>query len=631
MLENKLNLLTQLLFISMKTISLQSCVPFVTLALLFGCYDSSEGFRGEEPSERPSINTPSISAQDFQVSSIKMDSESVIIDATDYVINSTETKPMLKEVSGAQFGTVKIIPGTLEFTYTPNNLAYGVETLTYTVTDNKEQQASARIQIGIDAPNPPQISDILITEHSDLLTTVVTCSDCDLAQTAYQYDIDGNSVSNDSEHYSLNDGDKAREIGVTVTVKSKYCNVVSSNACKTSKGRLIVTGGRITSVSSYNNDSHLGQTISALKNDNSVFTWSFFDNQHVSFPTDKPRISTTNARNTAVLTEAHRVSIIALNGIPNDTGGDTSLVDDKLFDIVSITANLDAFAALRNDGRIITWGHPNSGAVDFSETLTNITNIWGGYVRFLAKNKDGDLAEWGGTECYDKPNDCISIADIQQELGDVTDVIFNSGATAAINDNGTVTTWGVQASGGNTSDVKEALKDVQDVFASPKGFTALRSDGSLVVWGEVDTRGLTANSDGSWSTTPAGRISNGSCYNNGCVGILENNTVVAWGKFHEYADVLEADYVTIGADGFIVVHKDGTVTGWGEDGSIALAANTEPFKSQLINVTQVIASQIGFTALTKEGKVVSLGTFVATPPSDELYGGLTELKKQLNF
>ncbi|WP_157896373.1 Ig-like domain-containing protein [Vibrio coralliirubri] len=70
---------------------------------------------------------------------MKMDSESVIIDATDYVINSTETKPMLNEVSGAQFGTVKIIPETLKFTYTPNTLAYGVETLTYTVTGNKEQ------------------------------------------------------------------------------------------------------------------------------------------------------------------------------------------------------------------------------------------------------------------------------------------------------------------------------------------------------------------------------------------------------------------------------------------------------------------------------------------------------------
>ncbi|WP_086775921.1 hypothetical protein [Vibrio coralliirubri] len=30
---------------------------------------------------------------------------------------------------------------------------------------------------------------------------------------------------------------------------------------------------------------------------------------------------------------------------------------------------------------------------------------------------------------------------------------------------------------------------------------------------------------------------------------------------------------------------------------------------------------------TKEGVIVSLGTFVAPPPSDELYGGLTELKK----
>jgi len=58
-------------------------------------------------------------------------------------------------------------------------------------------------------------------------------------------------------------------------------------------------------------------------------------------------------------------------------GADTSSVKDELKDVVSITSNFGAFAAIKKDGTVTTWGHVVYGANSSSvkDELTDVVSI----------------------------------------------------------------------------------------------------------------------------------------------------------------------------------------------------------------------------------------------------------------
>ena len=99
--------------------------------------------------------------------------------------------------------------------------------------------------------------------------------------------------------------------------------------------------------------------------------------------------------------------------------------------VASILASGKAFAALRKDGRVFSWGHP----------------------------------EYGGLA--------------NQELHSVQALHASSGAFAAILADGTVSTWGHALSGGDCRPVQGQLVEVQEVYVSNKAFAAVKRDGSV--------------------------------------------------------------------------------------------------------------------------------------------------------
>jgi alpha-tubulin suppressor-like RCC1 family protein len=62
-------------------------------------------------------------------------------------------------------------------------------------------------------------------------------------------------------------------------------------------------------------------------------------------------------------------------------------------------------------------------------------------------------------------------------------------AFAAILEDGSVVTWGVPQSGGDSSAVQDQLKGVQQIQASVGAFAAILEDGSVVTWGLPDLGG----------------------------------------------------------------------------------------------------------------------------------------------
>ena len=131
-------------------------------------------------------------------------------------------------------------------------------------------------------------------------------------------------------------------------------------------------------------------------------------------------------------------------------GGDNSSVYSKLNGtnkVVEIFSGRQAFAALREDGSVVTWGHQDDGG--------NNSNV--------ATEINGDI--------------------------DVITIETNEYAFAALRADGSVVTWGDVEAGADSSAVRNELDGsipVLSITANLYSFAAVRADGSVITWGDAN-------------------------------------------------------------------------------------------------------------------------------------------------
>ena len=111
---------------------------------------------------------------------------------------------------------------------------------------------------------------------------------------------------------------------------------------------------------------------------------------------------------------------------------------------VRVQASLCAFAAILDDGSIVTWGHASHG---------------------------GDSSA------------------VQRQLKNVQQIQATGAAFAAILGDGSVVTWGSAKRGGDSSAAQEQLSNVRHIQSSGGAFAAILGDGSVVTWGDADYGG----------------------------------------------------------------------------------------------------------------------------------------------
>ncbi len=175
---------------------------------------------------------------------------------------------------------------------------------------------------------------------------------------------------------------------------------------------------------------------------------------------------------------------------------------DGVIDVTKIYSTGSAFAALRVDGSVVTWGQDSYGgdsknvAAKLDGTI-DVTNIFSGYNKFAALRADGSVVVWGAGE-YDMatsktlPFDSSSIDKYIDGKIDVTQIYSNMFSFAALRADGSVITWGDKSSGGDSSSVAKELDgtvDVTKIYSNSRSFAALRADGSVVTWGDKDSGG----------------------------------------------------------------------------------------------------------------------------------------------
>ncbi|MFM6652434.1 MAG: beta strand repeat-containing protein, partial [Dolichospermum sp.] len=142
-----------------------------------------------------------------------------------------------------------------------------------------------------------------------------------------------------------------------------------------------------------------------------------------------------------------------------------------------------AFAALKSDGSVVTWGFlyygENSSSVSSSLT-SGVTQIFSTESAFAALKSDGSVVTWGDSR-YGGNSSSVS----SSLTSGVTQIFSNDYAFAALKSDGSVVTWGDSTNGGNSSSVSSQLSSgVTQIFSTLYAFAALKSDGSVVTWGD---------------------------------------------------------------------------------------------------------------------------------------------------
>lgn len=271
------------------------------------------------------------------------------------------------------------------------------------------------------------------------------------------------------------------------------------------------------------------RAFAALKSDGSVVTWG------------NPIYGANSSAVAAQLTsgvisiQGSESTFAALksDGSVVNWGNETTTSSQLSSDIVAVYPSIYSFAALKSNGSVFMWGNVFRGGAfivtnpDFS-TSSPIGNVSSGVVTIAATNNafaalknDGSVVTWGiGNEGGD------SSAVSSQLSSGVVAIYANAVAFAALKNDGSVVTWGSAANGGNSSGVAASLSsNVVSIYATDLAFAALKSNGSVVTWG----------ADGGNSSSVSGQITSGGAMifsNGGSFALLKPATSVTLSDYY---------------------------------------------------------------------------------------------------
>ncbi|WP_315856103.1 VCBS domain-containing protein, partial [Synechococcus lacustris] len=316
-------------------------------------------------------------------------------------------------------------------------------------------------------------------------------------------------------------------------------------------------------------------------------------------------------------------------------GGDSSGVSAKLASgIVQVYSSEFAFAALKSDGSLVVWGHSDYGGNSTlvqTELNSNVIQVYSSNAAFAALKGDGSVVTWGQSEAG---GDSSAVSG-QLQFG-VTEIVStgftdpNGAAFAALKSDGSVVTWGASDFGGNASSASTDLSSgVTQLFSTGRAFAALKSNGSVVTWPADSSLG--GNSSAVTSQLSSG-VTNISSTLFGFAALTSNGSVVSWGGdpgFSSVSNELSSGVIQIFANqlAFAALKSNGSVVTWGDP---SYGGNSSAVSSNLSSGVITICSGGGsFAALKSNGSVVTWGSYHgganSSSVSSQLTSGVTQI------
>jgi len=387
----------------------------------------------------------------------------------------------------------------------------------------------------------------------------------------------------------------------------------------------------------------------ALRSDGTVVTWgggiagddgSYIDLNGLSDNLSVTHIFSTRSAYAALLSDG---SVVTWG--EKYEGGDSSRVDfngpnDNLF-VTQIFSSSEAFAALRSDGSVVTWGGGDDGffdddyggdssGVDFNGPGDNllVDQIFSTASAFAALRSDGSVVTWG-SDLSGGRSTGVDLNGTNDSLS-VTKIVSTSIAFAALRSDGSAVTWGYSRGGGNSSNVDfngpNDNLSITEIYSSNHAFAAVRSDGSVVTWGASeyggDSSGIDFNGPNENLSVIQIYSSSGSFYSSlymslsSFAAVRSDGSVVSWGAsgdssgvdFNGPGDNLLIDQLFSTGSAFAALRSDGSVVAWGvsENGGDSGGIDFNGPNDNL-SVTQISSTRGAFAVLLSDGSVVTWG------------------------
>ena len=148
--------------------------------------------------------------------------------------------------------------------------------------------------------------------------------------------------------------------------------------------------------------------------------------------------------------------------------------------VTEIFSTGTAFAALKEDGRVIAWGvnggEDDAGAVS-NHLRNSITQIRSTDSAFAALSEDGSVCAWGNSRGGFIPRE------IQEQVDSgVVQLFATDSAFAALKEDGSVFTWGKYGGDVDRRLVADELQSgVTEIYSNAEAFAAIKEDGQVVL------------------------------------------------------------------------------------------------------------------------------------------------------
>ncbi|CAK9107148.1 Ubiquitin-like domain-containing protein [Durusdinium trenchii] len=218
---------------------------------------------------------------------------------------------------------------------------------------------------------------------------------------------------------------------------------------------------------------------------------------------------------------AHAFACICMDGSVLAWGaqaaGDCSHVRDQLKEVTSLSAIAGAFAALLENGEVVTWGDHIFGGDTSSlrSTLKEVREVQATAMAFAALRADGTVITWGsshvGGNCSRVPG-FLADPDRNAAMANskyctmwegvlwlplaygrlsltlvmmLSDIEASSRSFCALLADGQVVAWGDPAAGGDCSQEQLKAFPILQMKASSAAFAAVNSQGRVVTWGDA--------------------------------------------------------------------------------------------------------------------------------------------------
>ncbi|WP_146131610.1 RCC1 domain-containing protein [Chromobacterium amazonense] len=229
-------------------------------------------------------------------------------------------------------------------------------------------------------------------------------------------------------------------------------------------------------------------SFTALKKDGSVVTWGLnWDTENFYTGTEPmPQSNLSLLSNRSVIAALSQNGLVSTIGsLFQDRGADLSGFSGGLSNVAKLFASKTAFAALKKDGTVVSWGDSQRNNVaSVQAQLRDVATVASTETAFAALKKDGTVVTWGDET---RGGDASAV---QAQLNNVVALFANDYAFAALKKDGSVVTWGAAAHGGDSSAVQAKLQNIRAIYSTDLGgFLAVAKDGKLVNWGSPSAGG----------------------------------------------------------------------------------------------------------------------------------------------